>query len=210
MHTSALFALSLKLGCARLWNPSDPLIACESCWRLCFKIKSAVNVCLCLSLCVCMRVLFSNFFCCCFPCHDEPLISQSPSNRWDLVEKQMLFCIGPIMNMDAILVHDTQGLRADWLPHHSLKQHPETLWWSLGVLLLVDPEVDALADASSVCRRIVFRKEAFTNNLVEKIIILLASWAPFTGAGSEKCKEKGSDITAHFLKLSVVVHPLKI
>lgn len=48
------------------------------------------------------------------------------------------------MNMDAILVHDTQGLRADWPPHHSLKRHPETLRWSFGISRRVDPAVDAV------------------------------------------------------------------
>lgn len=81
----------------------------------------------------------------------------------------MLFCIGPIMNMDAILVHDTQGLGADWPPHHSLKQHPETLRWSFSISLLLDPAVDAASDR----RRIVSSKEAFINNLVEKILLFI-------------------------------------
>lgn len=122
----------------------------------------------------------------------------------------MLFCIEPIMNMDAILVHDTQGLMADWPPRHSLKQHREAFRWSFGVLLLADPGVDAAAHAFGVWRRIVSRKEAFKNNLVEKKILWQASQTQFTGAGSGKCKENSSDITSQCSKLSLVLHPLKI
>lgn len=32
----------------------------------------------------------------------------------------MLFCIEAVMNMDAVLVHDTEGLADDWPPLDSL------------------------------------------------------------------------------------------